>query len=130
MRIIIPNHIVCFRHWFFLRGRCNTWDDPSVFRSLDGSPEDWRPKMLDEIPAHLSRRYSWSLGKSASLPRGTVFLKRKKQFAVCTVLVQQTVGAGIHCFDRDCQDTVLRQPRYAKHATTVEIPPQTLGKTQ
>ena len=37
--------------------------------------------MLDEIPAHLPRRYSWSFCKSASLPRGTVFLKRKKQFA-------------------------------------------------
>ena len=76
-----PNHIVCFCPRFFLRGLCNTWDDPSVFRSLDGSPEEWRQKMLDEIPAHLSRRYSWSFCKSASLPRGTVFLKRKKQFA-------------------------------------------------
>ena len=36
---------------------------------------------LHRIPAHLSRRYSWSFCKSASLPRGTVFLKRKKQFA-------------------------------------------------
>ena len=52
-----------------------------VFQSLDGSPEEWRQKMLDEIPAHLSRRYSWSFCKSASLPRGTVFLERKKQFA-------------------------------------------------
>ena len=76
-----PNHIVCFCPRFFLRGLCNTWDDPSVFRSLDGSPGEWRQKMLDEIPAHLSRRYSWSFCKSAPLPRGTVFLKRKKQFA-------------------------------------------------
>ena len=35
-----PNHIVCFCPRFFLRGLCNTWDDPSVFRSLDGSPEE------------------------------------------------------------------------------------------
>ena len=76
-----PNHIVCFCPRFFLRGLCNTWDDPSVFRSLDGSPEEWRQKMLDEIPAHLSRRYSWSFCRSAPLPRGTVSLKRKKQFA-------------------------------------------------
>ena len=77
-----PNHIVCFCLRFFLRGLCNTWDDPSVFQSLDGSPEEWRQKMLGEIPTHLSRRYSWSFCKSASLPRGTVFLKRKnKQFA-------------------------------------------------
>ena len=76
-----PNHIVCFCPRFFLRGLCNTWDDPSVFKSLDGSPEEWRQKMLDKIPAHLSRRYSWSFCKSASLPRGTGFLKRKKQFA-------------------------------------------------
>ena len=83
-----PNHIVCFCPRFFLRGLCNTWDDPSVFRSLDGSPENWRQKMLDEIPAHLSRRYSWSFCKSASLPRGTVFLKRKKQFAKCSKLLE------------------------------------------
>ena len=69
-----PNHIVCFCPRFFLRG-----DDPSVFRSLDGSPENWRQKMLDEIPAHLSRRFSWSFCKSASRPRSTVFLKRKRQ---------------------------------------------------
>ena len=68
-----PDHIVCFCPRFFLRGLCNTWDDPSVFQSLDGSPEQWRQKMLDEIPAHLSRRYPWSFCKSASLPRGTFF---------------------------------------------------------
>ena len=62
-------------------GLCNTWDDPSVFQSLECSPDEWRQKMLEEIPAHLSRRYSWSFCKSALLPRGTVFLKRKKQFA-------------------------------------------------
>ena len=37
--------------------------------------------MLEEIPAHFSRRYPWSFCKSALLPRGTVFLKRKKQLA-------------------------------------------------
>ena len=37
-----PNHIVCFCPRFFLRGLCNTWDDPSVFKSLEGSPEEWR----------------------------------------------------------------------------------------
>ena len=62
-------------------GLCNTWDDPSAFQSLECSPDEWRQKMLEEIPAHLSRRYSWSFCKSALLPRGTVFLKRKKQFA-------------------------------------------------
>ena len=76
-----PNHIVCFCPQFFLRVLCNMWDDPSVFKSLESSPEEWRQKILDQIPAHLSRRYSWSFSKSALLPRGTVFLKRKKQFA-------------------------------------------------
>ena len=47
---------------------------------------------------------------------------------VCTVLVQQAVGDGIHCFDRDYRDTELRQSRYAKHVTAVEIPPQILGR--
>ena len=76
-----PNHIVCFCPRFFSSWALHTWDDPSVFKSLEGSAEEWRPKMLDQIPAHLSRRYSWSFSKSAPLPRGTVFLKRKKQFA-------------------------------------------------
>ena len=92
-----PNHIVCFCPRFFLRGLCSTWDDPSVFRSLDGSPEEWRQKMLDEIPAHLSRRSSWSFCKSASLPRGTVFSETQKAVRqrtdyniVRTVLVQRS----------------------------------------
>ena len=75
-----PNHVVCFCPRFFLRGLCNTWGDPSVFKSLQGSPDEWQAKMLDQIPSCLSRRYSWSFCKSAKLPRGTVFLKRKKQF--------------------------------------------------
>ena len=75
-----PNHVVCFCSGFFLRGLCTTWGDPSVFKSLQGWPEEWRQKMLDQIPSHVSRRYSWSFCKSAKLPRGTVFLKRKKQF--------------------------------------------------
>ena len=96
-----PNHIVCFCPRFFLRGLCNTWDDPSEFRSLDGSPEEWGQKMLDEIPAHLSRRYSWSF---ANLPRCHEAQFSETQKAdrqrtgynlVCTVLVQQTVEDGI-----------------------------------
>ena len=75
-----PNHVACYCPRFFLRGLCTTWDDPSVFKSLEGSPAEWQAKMLDEIPSHLSRRYSWSFCKSAKLPQGTVFLKRKKQF--------------------------------------------------
>ena len=47
-----------------------------------------------------------------------------------TIFVQQTVGDGIHCVDRDGKNTVLRQSRYAKHASTVEITPQALGQTQ
>ena len=75
-----PNHVVCFCPRFFLRGLCTTWDGPSVFKSLQGSPEEWQQKMLGQIPSHLSRRHSWTFSKSANLPRGTVFLKRKKQF--------------------------------------------------
>ena len=33
---------------------------------------------------------------------------------LCTIFMQQTVGDGIHCFDRDGKNAVLRQPRYAK----------------
>ena len=108
-----PNHVVCFCPRFVLRGLCTTWDDPSVSKSLQGSPEEWQAKMLDQIPSHLSRRYSWSFCKSAKLPRGTVFLKRKKQFTkgandhfLLGITVQQTVGVGFCCFDSDSQDLV------------------------
>ena len=36
--------------------------------------------MLKSIPSKLFRRYAWALNSEAELPRGTVFLKRKKQF--------------------------------------------------
>ena len=108
-----------------------------VFQSLDGSPEEWRQKMLDEIPAHLSRRYSWSFCKSASLPRGTVFLERKKQFAEGRTIISyaqslcsKLLGMASIVLTVMAKNAVLRQSRYAKHAATVEIPPQTLGKTQ
>ena len=77
-----PNHIVCFCSRFFLRALCITWDDPSVSKSLDGSPAEWRQKMLDEIPAtSLQNGIPGVFANQASLPRGTVFLKRKKQLA-------------------------------------------------
>eukprot|EP00439_Symbiodinium_sp_Y106_P044044 s2796_g5.t1 len=103
-----PNHIVCFCPQFFLRVLCNMWDDPSVFKSLESSPEEWRQKILDQIPAHLSRRYSWSFSKSALLPRGTVFLKRKKQFAKGR--------------------TIISYSQHAKRATIVGIPPKHWAK--
>ena len=36
--------------------------------------------MLKSIPSKLFRRYAWAINSEAELPRGTVFLKRKKQF--------------------------------------------------
>ena len=76
-----PNHVVCYCPRFFLGSIRNTWDDPAVFRSLDGTPEFWRRQKLDQVPAKISRRYSWRFSRGASLPQNTVFLKRKKQFA-------------------------------------------------
>ena len=66
---------------FFLRSIKTTWDDPAVFQSLDGTPEFWQKQKLDKIPAKLSRRHSWSFTQGAPVPRGTVVLKRNKQFS-------------------------------------------------
>ncbi|CAE7820464.1 unnamed protein product [Symbiodinium sp. CCMP2592] len=76
-----PNHVVCYCPRFFLRGVSTTWNDPSVFRTLDGTPEEWRQRILKRVPRDLSRRYAWAFKEAAPLPQGTVFLKRKKQFA-------------------------------------------------
>ena len=133
-----PNHIVCFCPRFFLRGLCNTWDDPSVFRSLDGSPEEWRQKMLDAIfGTSLQTVFLEFLQISLAATRHSFSetqkaVRQRTGYNDCNivrrVLVQQTVGDGIHCFDRDCQDTVLRQSRYAKHATTGENPSTDTGQ--
>ncbi|CAE7203288.1 unnamed protein product [Symbiodinium sp. CCMP2592] len=76
-----PNHVLCYCPRFFLRGVSTTWNDPSVFRTLDGTPEEWRQRILERVPRDLSRRYAWAFKETAPLPQGTVFLKRKKQFA-------------------------------------------------
>ena len=128
-----PNHVVCFCPRFFLRGLCNTWDDPSVFKSLPGSPAEWQAKMLEQIPPHLSRRYSWSFCKSAELPRCTVFLKRKKtvhqradNHLLFRLTLQQVAGVGINCFDFDRQDFVCRQPGPVVDAPIMASHPQAL----
>ena len=50
------------------------------FESLQGSPKHWRQEKLKNIPSKLFRRYAWAINSVAELPRGTVFLKRKKQY--------------------------------------------------
>ena len=75
-----PNHIVCYCPQFYMRGILTTWDDPATCASLQCSPEHWQQEMLKSIPSKLFRRYAWAINSEAELPRGTVFLKRKKQF--------------------------------------------------
>ncbi|CAE7787762.1 unnamed protein product [Symbiodinium sp. CCMP2592] len=55
-----PNHVECYCPRFFLRGVSTTWNDPSVFRTLDGTPEEWRQRILKRVPRDLSRRYAWA----------------------------------------------------------------------
>ena len=63
-----------------MRSILTTWDDPATFESLQGSPRHWQQEMLKSIPSKLFKRYAWAINPEAELPRGTVFLKRKKQF--------------------------------------------------
>ena len=71
-----PNHIVCYCPQFYMRAILTTWDDPV----LQGPPKHWQQEMLKSIPSKLFRRYAWAINSEAELPRGTVFLKRKKQY--------------------------------------------------
>ena len=75
-----PKHIVCYCPQFYMRSILTTWDDPATFESLQGSPKHWQQEMLKSIPSKVFRRYAWAINPEAELPRGTVFLKRKKQF--------------------------------------------------
>ena len=63
-----------------MRSILTTWDDPATFETLHGSPKHWQQEMLKNIPSKLFRRYAWAINSTADLPRGTVFLKRKKQY--------------------------------------------------
>ena len=63
-----------------MRSVLTTWDDPATFESLQGSPKHWQQEMLKNIPSKVFRRYAWAINSTAELPRGTVFLKRKKQY--------------------------------------------------
>ena len=121
----------------FLRGLCNTWDDPSVFQSLEGSPDAWRQKMLEEIPAHLSRRYSWSFCKSASLPRGTVFLKRKKQVAKGRTIISYAQSLCSELLEMAsivlavmAKTLYSDSPGMQSMTQLWKSPPQALGQTQ
>ena len=98
-----PNHVMCYCPWLFMRSILNTWDDPSTFQSLEGSPEYWKQEMLKSIPRNILKRYSWTINRQADLPVGTVFLKRKKRFqkgrtiisysgSLCSKLLQLTAA--------------------------------------
>ena len=63
-----------------MRSILTTWDDPATFESFQGSPKNWQQELLKNIPSKLFRRYAWAINSNAELPRGTVFLKRKKQY--------------------------------------------------
>ena len=75
-----PNHVVCYCPQFYMRSILTTWDDPATFESVQGSPKHWQQEMLKSMPSKLFRRYARAINPEAELPRGTVFLKRKKQF--------------------------------------------------
>ena len=81
MRIINPNYIVCFCPRSFCVGFATLGMILLCARDWKARQKTGGKRCWIKFPAHLSRRYSWSFSKSALLPRGTVFLKRKK--AVC-----------------------------------------------
>ena len=132
-----PNHVMCYCPQLYMRSILTTWDDPSTFQSLQGSPEYWRQEMLKCIPQHIFKRYSWTINRQADLPIGTVFLKRKKRFqkgrtilSYSGSLLQQIAEIGSsRDFDHD-QDFVPGCSRHAKHATTLAVNASTLGEAQ
>ena len=75
-----PNHAVCYCPQFFMRSISTILDDPATFENLQGSPGHWQQEMLKSKPSKLFKHYAWAINPGAELPRGTVFLKRKKNF--------------------------------------------------
>ena len=63
-----------------MRSILTTWDDPATFESLRGSPKYWQEEMVKCISSKIFKRYSWANNSQSDLPRGSVLLKRKKQF--------------------------------------------------
>jgi hypothetical protein len=76
-----PNHVMIFCPKLYYGAILHTWNDVQVFKQLSGTAEQWQQHSLRSIPAGLRQRYPWGFKANAPLPRGTVFLKRKKQFS-------------------------------------------------
>ena len=85
-RVVIHNedhhnsHLMIYCPRFYYESVFRTWDDPDVFQPLEGSPEEWQRWVTYQVPSSLATRYHWGFTWGAQLPRGFVFLKRKKRF--------------------------------------------------
>ena len=75
-----PNHLVVYCPRHYCRAVVDTWCDPQVFTPLDGTEEYWQSQTVSRLPHTVTAKYSWGVSPQALLPKGTVFLKRKKQF--------------------------------------------------
>ena len=64
----------------YFQGCLNTWKDESLFRLTTLQPNEAVEKIHKAFPPTLLSRYTWGFRKTATLPYGFIFLKRKKQW--------------------------------------------------
>ena len=74
------SHLMVYCPRFYYQAVLRTWDDPEVFQPLTGTAEEWQSWVVKQIPKSIQKRYAWGVECAARIPRGFVFLKRKKQF--------------------------------------------------
>ena len=82
----------------FLRGLCNTWDDPSVFKSLEASPEEWRQECWIKF-RHISPDGTPGASPSLRTARGHIAcISACEQFLdLCCRNARLLCGPAVHC---------------------------------
>ena len=75
------HHLMFFCPQLYFKGLHNTWLQSGTFEATTLKPDQAEAIILEAIPRHLQQRYKWAYRKkTASIPVGKVFLKRKKQW--------------------------------------------------
>ena len=120
-----PNHVACYCPRFFLRGLCTTWDDPSVFKSLEGSPAHqlsgkqrcWMKFLRtssDGIPGVSARVRSCH--KAQYFSNGKTVHQRSNDHILFRIIMQQALGASF------CALTLIVKTLYADNPGLLSMP--------
>ena len=109
--------LFCPRLYF--QGALNTWQDPALFEQLPIFPQDVQLRIQQAFPTSLIRMYPWGFRKTAALPYGFVFLKRKKDWQK---------GRTLMSYFQSYQSTLLKATARCLDSMLREVWPQQLGQ--